>query len=378
MATSAIGPGFLTQTAAFTADLKASFGFVIFISVLLDIGAQLNIWRIVSVSGLRAQNIAALLLPGGGWLLATLIGFGGLVFNVGNIAGCGLGLQALTGLPTAYGALLSCVATLAIFWVKEAGPVMDRTTRVLGVLMILFTAYIAVAAAPPVGDALKNTFLPERIDLLKIVTLVGGTVGGYISFAGAHRLLDAGISGKASLPQVSRSAVQGIVVTAAMRYVLFLAALGVAVGVGITATNPAASVFAGAAGNLGLRFFGVVMWIAAITSVIGASYTTVSFFKTLHPAIVRAERWVITALIISSTGIFLLLGNPVGLLIIAGAVNGIILPFALALILVAARKAFIVGDYKHPLWLQVCGWLVVLAMSVMCVLVMKTAAGKLF
>ncbi|MFZ7143643.1 hypothetical protein ACLSY0_11005 [Avibacterium avium] len=41
MATSAIGPGFLTQTATFTQTLFASFGFVILLSILLDIGAQL-------------------------------------------------------------------------------------------------------------------------------------------------------------------------------------------------------------------------------------------------------------------------------------------------------------------------------------------------
>src|SRR3954462_7966556 len=76
MATSAIGPGFLTQTAKFTADLQASFGFVIFISLLLDIGAQVNIWRIVAVSNQRAQDIANKLLPGLGVMLAILIGFG--------------------------------------------------------------------------------------------------------------------------------------------------------------------------------------------------------------------------------------------------------------------------------------------------------------
>ena len=58
MATSAIGPGFITQTTKFTAELKASFGFVILISILMDIGAQLNIWRMVSVSKLYAQDLA--------------------------------------------------------------------------------------------------------------------------------------------------------------------------------------------------------------------------------------------------------------------------------------------------------------------------------
>ena len=85
MATSAIGPGFLTQTTVFTQSLAASFGFVILISVLLDIGAQMNIWRVIAVTEKRAQIIANELLPGMGYLLTALIVVGGLAFNIGNI-----------------------------------------------------------------------------------------------------------------------------------------------------------------------------------------------------------------------------------------------------------------------------------------------------
>ena len=53
------------------------------------------------------------------------------------------------------------------------------------------------------------------------------------------------------------------------------------------------------------------------------------------------------------------------LLVLAGAVNGIILPIALAVILVAARKQKVVGEYKHSLLLQVIGWIVVVAMGYM-------------
>ena len=77
MATSSIGPGFLTQTTVFTAQFAASFGFVILASILLDIGAQLNIWRIIAVSESRAQDIANKVLPGLGYLLAFLVVLGG-------------------------------------------------------------------------------------------------------------------------------------------------------------------------------------------------------------------------------------------------------------------------------------------------------------
>jgi Mn2+/Fe2+ NRAMP family transporter len=366
MATSAIGPGFLTQTTVFTADLLASFGFVIFISLLLDIGAQVNIWRILAVTNLRAQDLANRFVPGLGLFLAVLIGFGGLVFNVGNLAGCGLGLQALTGLTPAVGASLSCLLALGLFWYKEAGHLMDRFTRILGLLMILLTLYIAITSAPPVGEAVYRTVWPERIDILKIVTLVGGTVGGYISFAGAHRLLDAGIHGREALPAVTRSAATGIVITSVMRFVLFLAALGVVWhGAHLDAKNPAGSVFRIAAGEIGFRFFGFVMWCAAITSVVGASYTTISFFRTLHPFIGRNHRALVSVFIVCSTLIFLLSANPVNLLLIAGAVNGLILPIALAVVLAAARSKEVRMEYRHPAWMEVCGWAVVVIMGAM-------------
>ena len=379
MATSAIGPGFLTQTSLFTEQLFTSFGFVILISVLLDIGAQLNIWRIITVSENRAQDIANKVFPGAGYFLAALIAFGGLVFNIGNIAGCGLGLNVLTGIDAKMGAVISCVIALGIFWYKEAGKLIDGFAKWLGLIMIVLTVYIAFSSHPPIGEALYRTIWPEKIDVLKIVTLVGGTVGGYISFAGAHRLLDAGIKGKENLPQVTRSSVSGILITSIMRFMLFFAALGiVAQGIKLSATNPAATVFQSAAGEMGYKFFGVVIWAAAITSVVGASFTSVSFWKTLVPIIKKQEKMVISGFIILSTIIFVAVGNPVKLLILAGAVNGLILPIALAIILLAANKSSLMKTYKHPMSLQIIGWLVVAIMTYMGTITIQQSIGKLF
>lgn len=379
MATSAIGPGFLTQTSDFTQTLLTSFGFVILISVLLDIGAQLNIWRIVVMSESRAQDLANKVFPGLGFFLAFLIAFGGLVFNIGNIAGCGLGVNVLTGLKPEYGAVISCIIALIIFWNKDAGKLIDTSAKWLGLLMIGLTIYIAIVSHPPVGEALLRTFYPEKINMLMIVTIVGGTVGGYISFAGAHRLLDAGIKGKAMLPEVSRSAITGITVTAIMRYVLFLAALGVVWGgVQLDSNNPAASVFQNAAGQLGYKFFGVVIWCAAITSVIGASYTSVSFWKTFHPAIEKNEKIIITVFILISTIIFILIGKPATLLILAGSVNGLILPVALAVMLIAVRKNSLMHGYQHPRWMEIAGYIVVILMTYMGAYALQDGMLKLF
>jgi Mn2+/Fe2+ NRAMP family transporter len=363
MATSAIGPGFLIQTTKFTKQLLAGFGFVILLSVILDIFAQLNIWRVLTVSGKRGQDVANETISGSGYVLALLICFGGLVFNIGNIAGAGLGLNVLFDLKIEYGAIISAVLGIGIFLFKEAGKAMDFFVKILGFVMLALIVYVVFASQPPLGEAVFRTIYPEKIDALAIVTLVGGTVGGYITFAGAHRLIDAGISGKDSLAEVNKSAVTGIILTAIIRFLLFLASFGIiAAGMTIDDKNPPASVFQNAAGNFGYRIFGIVLWSAAITSVIGAAFTSVSFLKTFHGSIERKSNYFVIGFIALSTLIFLFVGNPITVLVYAGTINGFILPIGLALILLASRKTKIVGDYVHPLWLQIAGWFVVLIM----------------
>ncbi len=378
MATSAIGPGFLTQTAVFTQQLAASFGFVILASILLDIGAQLNIWRVIAVSERRAQDIANAVLPGLGWFLALLVAVGGLAFNIGNIAGCALGLNVLLGVPSTVGAVLSAVLALGIFMVREAGRAMDRFTKLLGFVMVALTVYVAITSHPPIAEAALRTVAPSQLSAMAILTLVGGTVGGYITFAGGHRLLDAGIRGQDALPEVTRSAVSGILVTAIMRVVLFLAALGViSRGLTLDAANPPASVFRLAAGEVGYRIFGIVMWAAAITSVVGASYTSVSFLRSLAPVIEKNQRAVIAAFIATSTLIFLVVGRPVQVLVAVGAFNGLILPVGLAVLLIAAHRRAIVGTYRHPLWLTIFGAAVTLAVATLGVRTLITGLAGL-
>jgi Mn2+/Fe2+ NRAMP family transporter len=379
MATSAIGPGFLTQTTHFTSILAASFGFVILTSIIIDIGAQMNVWRIIAVSEKRAQDIANDVLPGLGFFLAALIVMGGLAFNIGNIAGAGLGVNVLFGVSPKMGAILSGIIAILVFLVREAGKAMDRFTQVAGFIMIALTVYVMFTAQPPVGEAVVKTFVPDTIDILAIVTLVGGTVGGYITFAGAHRLLDAGIKGKENLGEVTRSSVSAIGIASIMRIFLFLAALGVvAQGLTLDPANPPASVFKLAAGNVGYKIFGVVMWAAAITSVVGAAYTSVSFIRTFSPTLEKYHKWIIIGFIAVSTLVFAVIGQPVKILILVGSLNGLILPISLGVMLIAAYRPKIVGDYKHPMWMTIFGVLIVVIMAIMSVYSLYTGLPKLF
>lgn len=379
MATSAVGPGFLTQTAVFTQTLGASMAFAILASVLFDLGAQLNIWRVITVTGRRAQDLANAVMPGLGGLLTALVVVGGLAFNVGNVAGAGLGLNALAGVPVPVGAAVSAAIAVGIFLVREAGRAMDRFALAMGFVMIALTLYVAFASHPPVMEALVQTVAPERIEVLPIVTLIGGTVGGYITFAGAHRLLDAGVSGPESLARVTNSASTAIGVASLMRVLLFLAALGVvSQGLALDAANPPASVFRHAIGEFGYRVFGLVMWAAAITSVVGAAFTSVSFLRTMAKAIDTNWRAMIVVFIVLSTAVFLVVGRPVRVLIVVGALNALVLPLGLGAMLIAAHLRRIVGEYRHPAWLTVAGVAVAVAMAGMGIFSLVTEVPKVW
>ncbi|MFD3688225.1 NRAMP family divalent metal transporter [Nocardiopsis sp. NPDC058631] len=375
MATSAIGPGFITQTTTFTAQLGATFAFAILVSILVDIAVQLNIWRVVGVADMRAQDLANKVLPGAGYLLAFLIVFGGLIFNVGNLAGTGLGLDALLGFDPRIGAVISAALAVGILSAKKLGVALDRILIVLGVAMIALTLYVAIVSQPPVGEALRQSVMPDQLGtdvFLATVTIIGGTVGGYITYAGAHRLVEAGQGGPENAGAITRTSVTGIIITGAMRVLLFLAILGVVSGGAaiLEAPNPSAEAFYQAAGEVGMRLFGMIMWAAAVSSVIGASYTSVSFVTTFHPWLEKRRGVLVAVFIGISLAIFLLSGQaPNTLLILAGALNGIILPVGLGIMLwVAARRSQdLLGGYRYPRWLIAIGvaaWLLTTYMAV--------------
>ncbi|WP_368869638.1 NRAMP family divalent metal transporter [Proteus terrae] len=366
MATSAIGPGFITQTATFTATMGAAFAFGILASIIIDYVVQQSIWRVITVTNMRASDIANKAIPGSGYLLAVLVIFGGLVFNVGNIAGAGLGLNAMVGLDPKWGGILSALLAIYIFSSRKASNFIDRMIIVLGIVMILLTVFVMFASNPPIGEALRQTVLPDAINFATITTIVGGTVGGYICYAGAHRLLDKGTTGIENIDAVSSAATKGILVVGLMRYILFLAILGV-VASGVTldissrAANPASQAFQHAAGLTGLRIFGLILWAAALTSVIGAAYTSMSFITVFKKSVTERQRNIATIIFITiSLVIYMVMGTaPAALLVFAGGFNGLILPIGMTLfIFVAWRRQDLMNGYKYPAWLLWSGILV--------------------
>ena len=118
---------------------------------------------------------------------------------------------------------------------------------------------------------------------------------------------------------------------------------------------------------------------AAITSIIGAAYTSVSFLKTFHHSIADNENYVIIGFIAVSTIIMVLIGKPALLLVLAGALNGLILPITLGICLIASQNKKIMGEnYKHPTILLVLGIIVVLISAYLGITTFMSQMSTLF
>lgn len=382
MAASSAGPGFIAQTGTYTYEFGLSFAFVIISSVIISYIAQLNVWRVIAVSKMRGQDIANKVLPGLGYFIAILVALGGLAFNIGNVGGAGLGLNVIFGIDARIGAAIGGIIGIIIFASPSAKSLLDQVTKYFGIGMIILITYVAVKTNPPLAEAAKSAFLPgESITNLfpAIITLIGGTVGGYIIFSGGHRLIDAGITGEENLGEVNKSASLGIVVALILRIVLFLAILG-AMTISMSSIDPdniPASAFKIAAGNLGYKIFGIVFFISALTPIVGAAYTSVSFLKTLFKTVEDHESIVTIIFIVISTIAFILIGKPQKLLVVVGTLNGFILPITLAVILLASKNKKIVGNYRHSNLLYVLGWLVVIFTAYMSLQTVINSFGNL-
>ena len=376
MAASAVGPGFLIQTSRFSAQGGLPFFYVILLVTLADLVTKANVWSVVGASGLSGAQLADRVRPGLGTALTVLIAFGGLSFNVGNVGGVSLGLNAAFGLDERIGALIGGGLAAGIFCFRSAKRVVDRLAIVLSAVIAGSLLAVAIKTQPPVLRTVASLPAPESLPgaFFPLITLIGGACGGYSPFSGAHRLLE---SGRGDPKTFRRAAALGASVSGLVRFLLFFCVIGVCTAGDAflsenaasiaDASNPAAQTFLLAAGERGRRLFGVTLFAAGLACTIGAAYTSVSFLKTRRPFFARHERACILAMIGASTLILLIFGNPARFAILSGTVNGFVLPVSLGCILLASRKREVVGGYRHPLPFTVAGWTVVLLAAALAV-----------
>ena len=103
---------------------------------------------------------------------------------------------------------------------------------------------------------------------------------------------------------------------------------------------------------------GIILWAAAITSVIGAAYTSVSFITIFKQDISERQRnhATVAFIAISLIAYILITTPPAAMLVFVGGLNGLILPIGFSIFIYAAwARSDLMGGYVYPRWLLILG-----------------------
>lgn len=357
-ATTQIGPGFTTQTTLFTSQYLGGFLLVIFGVLLLDLSAQGNVYRITCFTGRRAQEAADLLKPGLGPIFATIVVFSIMIFEFSNVSGTSLGVQALLGTSSEVSIAIAGLISILFFVSKSANKIIDTCVKIFGAILLISAAIIAIVSKPPVGEIFTQIVECDKTTLiLPMATILGASAGGQASMIAPHRMIDKGITGPEYYGQYKKAQFTAAGIAYTVRILLFLCTFGVCMaGATIDPNNPAPSAFMAAAGTVGYKLFGVTMFCAGVTTVVGAAMILCTMIKNYIPFVEKYERQCCIGIIALCTFVDIFLGQPVTLMVAAGAINSLILPFVVIIMLLCSRSKRVMGEnYTHPWFLTVGG-----------------------
>lgn len=370
-ATTQVGPGFTTQSALFGAQLLGAFFICVAVALALDIVTQANVYRILCYTGKRGQELAAAIHPVVGYILTAVVVFGICVFQFSNVSGTGLGMSALFGTSTSVSTALCGLIAMAVFLSKSANKLVNILAQVLGAVLIITSLVLVFFAEPPIGEIPAQMAAANFSDLvLPTITILGSVCGGYGAYIGSHRLLDDQISGKENYYLYKRTQILGTTTVYVLRILLVLITFGAVMhGATIDMDNPAPSSYQAVAGMLGYRLYGAVILAAGTTTILGAAVIFNSFTKTYFRWIREHERQTAIIFIGICTVVDVFLGQPVTLVVAAGAINSMVLPFTMLVMLIASHSKRIMGeDYRHPKWMTIGAIVVFVAAVYLCAL----------
>ncbi len=306
-------------------------------------------------------------------LIAVTLLVGAAAFQTGNLIGAALGVNLLSGLPTAALALTVGGLAAAVLMTGTYRTIQNTLVGLVVLMSVVFCA-VAVLTAPDIGDVLAGLLIPRLPpgSLLTVLALIGTTFVTYNLFLHASTVLerwpDAGRIDE-NLRESRRDTVFAValggVITAAV-----IVASAPLLGQGADAASVAAVAdqLAPILGRAAPVFFGLGLFAAGLTSAItaplAAAYAVSGALG--WPPDLRSGRFRLLWGLVLATGVVcaVTLGAaPYQVILLAQAGNGIVLPLMLVLLLIVANKTGIMGPHRNSRLANVLGVIVVLVIS---------------
>jgi len=340
-----IGPGTVTAASRaghqFGFDLLWALTFSTIACVILQEASA----RVTAVSGLPLGKALARRFPGVAVLVVASVVLGCAAYEAGNILGGIAGLRLVLDVPARVMAVAVGAIAALLLWFGSVTRVAHVLGCVVAVMGIVFLA-TAIALQPALTDILKGALvpripapLPEGYALLAI-GLVGTTVVPYNLFLGSG--LAAG--------QDPRELRVGLTIAIVLGGVISMAVLVVGTSV---VGNYSFAALADALGSWGRPFIAIGLFAAglssAITAPLAAALTVRSLSKhafadggNANSTAAYRLTWIVVLL--AGVGFGVADAKPIPIILLAQALNGVLLPFVGVALLILVNDRKVLGD----------------------------------
>ncbi|HEX2094138.1 MAG TPA: divalent metal cation transporter [Longimicrobiaceae bacterium] len=344
-----IGPGTVTTAASAGTRFGYTLLWALVFSTVATVVLQEASARVTVVSGRNLGEAIRDRFGGGvsGWLVLGLvlgaIVLGNAAFEAGNILGASAGAALGTGLsgpllPLAIGAVAA-----GVLWIGTPKTVATLLSLTVAVMGIAFLA-TALLLQPPAGEVLRGSVVPASPagTGLLVLGLVGTTVVPYNLFLGS------GIAAGQKLGEIRF----GITVAVVLGGIISMGI--VVVGAGVEGEFSYEAVAATLSGRLGAwagPLFAWGLFAAGLSSAITAPLAAAITARALYGD--GSERWSDRGARFRAVWLGVLLVGvafgvagvrPIPAIILAQALNGVVLPFAAVFLLLVVNDRVVMGE----------------------------------
>lgn len=363
-----IGPG--TVTTATRAG--AGFGFSLLWAVLFAIIATIILQEMVARIGVvtkegLGENIRELfdnkiLKFASVYIIMIAVAIGCAAYISGDLLGTSLGVSYLFNVPEnivapIIGVLILILALTGGYKVVE--KLMVFFVIIMGIVFIT-TMFVA---GPNILELLQGAFVPgiPEGSILLVIALIGTTVVPYNFFI--HAQTASGKWGDTSkLSDMRFDTILMITAGGIITAAILITAGALIQGTEVTSVVELASPLEPLMGAWAPIFISVGLFSAGFTSAIASpmgAAATVSSFMRWKGGFENNKYKMIFAIVIAIGIITSALGfEPLEVLLIAQALNGMILPLIAVFIMIVINKKGLMGDFKNSTALNVAGWIV--------------------
>ncbi|MCB6607864.1 Nramp family divalent metal transporter [[Clostridium] symbiosum] len=355
-----IGPGTITSAT----KAGATYGYSLLWTVIFSVIAVIVMQEMAARLGIVTQNGLAEELvkelsdrPPLKWamvaLVAAAIGLGGVAYMGGDLTGTAIGISSLTGIPSHIVAPLWGVGVLILTSTGDAVKSLEKLLSVCVSVMAIVFIITMIIVKPDLGELIKGAVpnVPQNA-IMTCVAMIGTTVVPYNMFIHATSARKTWHDPE-ELPLARFDVTVSMIIGGLITGAVLITAGTVMRGMSVSSAADMAYQLEPLLGSFAKPFLSIGLIAAGVSSAVvtplGVSYVFAGLF---HWGMDKKDKRffatniivVVIGIIVSATGY-----NPISIIMMAQAVNGIFLPIIVIALVFITSRARAMGQYKNSM-----------------------------